>query len=87
LFLPFLESSSLYEESSSSLEEESHLVLLSLTILLSLLFLTVSFSSLFMRSFNFASVDALVLDFSSLLLVLDFEKLSGQFISLIVMSH
>jgi hypothetical protein len=41
LFLPlfpFLESSSSYEESSSSLEKEPPLVLLALTFLLSLLF-------------------------------------------------
>jgi hypothetical protein len=76
-FFPFLESSSSYEESSSSLEEEPPLVLLVLTFLLSLLFSTVSFSSLFMRSSNFASVDALVLELSSLMLVLDLSSNLG----------
>jgi hypothetical protein len=71
---PFLESSSSYEESSSSLEEEPHLVLLALTIPLSLLFSVVTFSSLFMRSSNFASVEALALELSSLLLVLDLSS-------------
>jgi hypothetical protein len=61
-------------ESSSSLEEELPLVLLDLTFLLSLLFSAVSFSSLFLRSSNFASVEAHVLELSSLLLVLDLSS-------------
>jgi hypothetical protein len=69
-----LESSSSYEESSSSLEEEPPLVLLALTFLLSLLFLAVCFYSLFMRSSNFASVESLILEPSSLLLVLDLSS-------------
>jgi hypothetical protein len=72
-----LESSSSYEESSSSLEEEPPLVLLALTFLLSLLFSAMSFSSLFMRSSNFTSVEALVLEPYSLLLVLDLSSNLG----------
>jgi hypothetical protein len=56
------------------LEEEPPLLLLALTFLLSLLFSAVSFSSLFMRSSNFVSVEALVLELSSLLLVLDLSS-------------
>jgi hypothetical protein len=77
LFLPFfhfLEYSSSYEESSSSLEEEPPLVLLALTFLLNLLLSAVSFSSLFMRSSNFAFVEFLVLELSSLLLVSDLSS-------------
>jgi hypothetical protein len=51
---------------------------LDLAFLLSLLFLAVSFSSLFMRSSNFASVEPLVLEPSSLLLMLDSSLNLGE---------
>jgi hypothetical protein len=66
-----------YEESSSSLEEEPPLVLLALTFLHSLLFSVVGFSSLFMRSSNFTSVETLILELSSLLLELDLSSNLG----------
>jgi hypothetical protein len=67
LFLPFfhfLETSSSFDE-SYSLEEEHSLILLVLIFILSLLFLDVSFSSLFMRSFKVGAFKPPVLELSS----------------------